>query len=66
MGNKKKRKKWYEREVEKRITRYEAMPDDEFISVYKKEMFKNVSLGVSGILILFGCVVVLVLIGLYS
>lgn len=61
MGKGKKKEKWYKREAERRISRYQEMSDDEFLSVYKKEMAKGISISASGILIVIGCIVVLVL-----
>lgn len=57
----KKKQKWSEKQIDKRISRLEGMSDEEFMSVFYKEMTKGVSISGVGILLVIGCVVAMFL-----
>lgn len=57
----KKKQKWSEKQIDKRISRLEGMSDEEFMSVFYKEMTKGVSILGVGILLVIGCVVAMFL-----
>lgn len=57
----KKKQKWSEKQIDKRISRLEGMSDEEFMSVFNKEMTKGVSILGVGVLLVIGCVVAMFL-----
>lgn len=61
MFGKKKKKKvsWSQREIDRRISKIEALSDEEFCNMYKKEMIKGISITNAGILLVIGCIVAL-------
>ena len=51
--------KWYEKQVNKKIAKYEAMSDDEFFVIYGKEFAKGLAGSGFGLLVVVICIVLM-------
>ena len=56
---KKRKEKWQVRQLNKKISQYEAMSDDEFYEIAQKELAKGVAGSGFGLLLVVACIILM-------